>query len=97
MSPPSPPTAVQFEQPTRAGYARVYYHSLHLACDRFSDCSRVFGVDLQKMLIISLIGQSHLGQLRAMQAAKGGEPEYDPRVRHGTTASRLSDITGIPR
>lgn len=97
MSPSSPPTAAQFEQMMRDDYARVYYHWVQLVCDHFSDCSRVFGGDLQQMLIVSLIGQSHLGQLRAMQAAKGGEPEYDPRVRHRTTASRLSDITGIPR
>jgi DNA-binding transcriptional ArsR family regulator len=97
MKNPALPKASQFEQLMRDDYAGVYYHWVQLVCDHFSDCSRAFEGDLQKMLILSLIGQSHFSRLRARQTDAPGATSYDPTVEHGTTASRLSDITGVPR
>jgi DNA-binding transcriptional ArsR family regulator len=76
-------------------YAFVEFLVAHLA-----DVSKTFGGDLQKALVLAVIGQVYLHALRR----SGLEPEeFAAALADGAsptpyvTASRLADVTGIPR
>lgn len=71
----------------QAQYAFVQFVSEHLA-----DCSRSFKGDLVAMLVLAIIGQSHL---TALKNVRRSEIEQHPAV--GVHALRISDVTGIPR
>ena len=70
-----------------AQYCWIQFFSEHVA-----DSSRQFGGDLQMMLILAVVGQSALEQIRSQFASA-----VDPSALSGINASSLADITGIPR
>ena len=77
-------------------YARTQYHYVEFLTTHLADCSRAFGGDLQEMLVLAVIGQVHL---RAhLDAARDGSVSRraGPADR-SISASRLADVTGIPR
>lgn len=70
----------------RANYMTFQYEFVEFFADHLADLSRVFGGDLQMVLVFAVIGQV---QLRAYMAGD--------RSPAGIGASRLADVTGIPR
>jgi hypothetical protein len=66
-----------------AQYVFVRFISEHLA-----DCARTFDGDFAQMLILAVIGQSHLAAVRAQQ---------DGAVDYGVSALRIADVTRLPR
>lgn len=77
-----------------ADYPRAQYHCVEFLASHLADCSRTFEGDLQQMLILALIGQMHL---RACLDEDGGVWQTSPTLDTSISASRLSDVTGIPR
>ncbi len=74
----------------RANYLLFQYEFVEFFADHLSDMSRVFGGDLQAVLVLAVIGQVRLRSY----IAGGNEGDGSPA---GISASRLSDVTGIPR
>lgn len=70
---------------TRDKYRLIQYHFVEFLTAHLSDVSRVFDGDLQEMLIMAIIGQVYLH-------ADGLGRQSAP-----ISASRLSDVTGVPR
>lgn len=66
-----------------AQYGFVEFFSAHLAA-----CSRTFEGDLQKMLILSLVGQAYISG-----RGRSGGNEIDGAIN----ATRIADVTAIPR
>jgi hypothetical protein len=77
-------------------YISAQYAWVRCISDHLADCSRVFGGDLQAMTLLAIIGQVALAKL--IQTGVVGPAEFDdPFVAEATNASRLADVTGIPR
>ena len=75
---------------------QLRYHYVEFLTEHLSDCCRVFGGDLQEMLVLAVMGQVHM---RAMLDA-GPDGTVMPRAipgPAGISASRIADVTGIPR
>lgn len=70
-------------------YPAIQYSFVEMITEHLADCSRVFDGDLQQVLLLGLIGQVFLDHHRR----KEGQTQ-DVR---GLSASRLSDVSGIPR
>jgi hypothetical protein len=79
-----------------ARYIDYQYRFVEFFIDHLSDVSRSFKGDLQAMLVLALIGQSWLNAVRVTRA-EGIDPLDLPPERTSTSASRIADITGIPR
>jgi hypothetical protein len=64
--------------------------------EHLTDASTGFDGDLQQMLILAVIGQA---KIRAVKAAieSGQDPGGAMLILAGISASRLSDITSVPR
>jgi DNA-binding MarR family transcriptional regulator len=80
-----------------SGNYRAYqYRFVEFFTEHLADLSRTFGGDLQQMIILAIIGQV---QMRAMHAAAaaGEDPRRIPPERVSIAASRIADVTGIPR
>jgi DNA-binding MarR family transcriptional regulator len=77
-------------------YIAYQYRFVEFFIDHLSDVSRAFRGDMQAMLVLALIGQSWINAVRTAQA-EGIEPADLPPKRASTSASRIADITGIPR
>lgn len=79
-----------------SSYLDYQYQFVEFFVDHLVDMSRVFRGDLQLMLIVAILGQV---KIRAVQdALHGGMPASDAvLVTPGISASRLADITAIPR
>jgi DNA-binding MarR family transcriptional regulator len=77
-------------------YTVYQYRFVEFFIDHLSDVSRAFRGDLQAMLVLALIGQSWINAVRAARS-KGIEPADLPPERASTSASRIADVTGIPR
>jgi len=60
------------------------------------DVSRAFDGDMQTVLVLAVIGQARLHAVRRTEAA-GLDPQSMPAERESTNASRIADVTGIPR
>lgn len=77
----------------RADYPRFQYVFVNFIADHLADGSRVFQGDLQRMLVLAIVGQVYLN-------AHIRQPSPGPieTLQNGwTTASRIADVTGIPR
>jgi hypothetical protein len=69
-------------------FAEAQYGFVEFFADHLAACSRTFEGDLQKMLILALVGQAYLAALRRSDGR-----EIDAVLN----ASRIADITAIPR
>ena len=74
-----------------ANYGQFQYHFVEFIVAHLADCSRVFGGDLQEVLVLGIIGQVFLSSYNA------GRPAEDQIDYGGISASRLADVSGIPR
>ena len=77
-------------------YIVYQYRFVEFFIDHLVDVSRAFRGDMQAMLVLALIGQSWIKAVCAAQA-EGIEPAELPAERTSTSASRIADVTGIPR
>lgn len=80
----------------RSNYLPYQYQFVEFLVDHLLDLSRTFKGDLQLMLILAILGQV---KMRAVQdALQGGRsPAEATRLNPTISASRLADITAIPR
>ncbi len=74
-----------------ANYGQFQYHFVEFIVAHLADCSRVFGGDLQELLVLGIIGQVFLSSYNAGRSAED-QIDYG-----GISASRLADVSGIPR
>ncbi|MEJ1934851.1 hypothetical protein WDZ92_32020, partial [Nostoc sp. NIES-2111] len=84
------PSEVYYEAFQR-NYHKAQYLWVQFSTEWLSAGSRAFGGDLQLMLILALIGQVTL------ERAVAANGNVDDLTRTGINASRISDVTGIPR
>lgn len=79
-----------------ADYLTYQYCFVEFFIEHLSDISRAFRGDLQALIVLALIGQV---QMRAMRQAvvSGQDPGSLPTERLSISASRIADVTGIPR
>jgi len=75
-------------------YVRYQYALVEFLVAHLTDVSRAFGGDLQQALILGVIGQV---RLRARREAEEAGMALSPAQNISITASRLADVTGIPR
>lgn len=80
----------------RTEYRAYQYRFVEFFVEHLSDISRSFRGDLQAMILIAVVGQMHMQALRTAQET-GLDPASVPDERKSIGASRLADITGIPR
>jgi hypothetical protein len=78
-------------QAFQAHYTVAQYHWVQFATEWLTECSRTFDGDLQMMLILSVVGQRQLDERRRNPGAV--VEQLVPTI----TASRIADLTGIPR
>lgn len=80
----------------RDDYRAYQYRFVEFFIEHLSDVSRAFRGDLQAMIVLALVGQV---QMRATRAAvqAGLDPREIPAERVSITASRIADVTSIPR
>lgn len=76
----------------RSNYRQYQYEFVEFFTEHLSDLSRVFSGDLQMVLTLAVVGQIHLRNLMDQQSDEGAI-----RTAPGIAASRLADVTGIPR
>lgn len=69
-------------------YVDVQYVFVQFMSEHLVDCARAFDGDLAQMLVLAIIGQSHLHAVRAQLGAP---------VAYGISALRIADVTGLPR
>ena len=80
-------------------YILMQYQFIHLFAEHLADCSRVFGADLQMVLVLAILGQRTLdARIRREVFELGSVPqEVVPQEAHGINSSSIAEITGIPR
>lgn len=78
-----------------ARYAAYQYCTVEFVTEHLADLSRAFDGDLQEALVLAVIGQVYL---RAYMAhAKAAAPAAPVAFDASISASRIADVTGIPR
>ena len=87
--------AAALSEAFRACYAEYQYRFVEFFTEHLADVSRAFGGDLQQALVLAVLGQVRLRAVR--EAMARGEALAPPLPGDGTTASRIADVTGIPR
>lgn len=70
-------------------YAELQYVFVQFLSEHLTDCRAAFDGDLDSVLVLAVLGQSHLRAVLAAPDHVGDNPAM--------TASRLADVTGIPR
>ncbi len=73
-------------------YRRYQYAVVEFFVDHLTDVSRSYGCDFEQVMILAIIGQRAIGVAREMDVQDMPGPEAI-----AMTASRLADVTGIPR
>ncbi|WP_291821073.1 helix-turn-helix domain-containing protein [Bosea sp. (in: a-proteobacteria)] len=79
-------------EPFDAQWAGAQYAFVHMLTEHLVDCRRAFRGDLDAMLVLAILGQNHLKALLA-----GETDARTPGTPFGITASRIADVTGMPR
>ena len=77
-------------------YMDYQYKFVEFFVEHLEDMSRAFRGDLQQMMVLAIIGQVKLRVVRAAVLA-GDDPATIPLERCGISASRIADVTVIPR
>lgn len=77
-------------------YLEFQYSFVEFFVEHLSDLSRFFQSDLQQVLVLAIVGQV---KLRAAQDAMEAGEDHAKLIliRAGISASRLADITSVPR
>jgi DNA-binding transcriptional ArsR family regulator len=78
-----------------SNYPVYQYRFVEFFVEHLADVSRVFSGDLQQAMVLAIVGQVRLRAVREARAR--GEPLSARLQGDATTASRIADVTGIPR
>lgn len=82
----------QAKNPIDGQFQNAQYAFVHMLTEHLVDCRRVFGGDLDAMLVLAILGQNHLKALMA------GESDADRSApSFGMSASRIADVTEMSR
>jgi len=73
-------------------YPAYQYAFVNFLVDHLADLSRAYRGDFQQIVILAIIGQRWLNLVRNMQTGEVPGP-----AEISISASRLADVTGIPR
>jgi len=87
--------AAQLSEAFRTDYRSYQYRFVEFLVEHLADVSRTFSGDLQQVMVLAILGQVRLRAVR--EAATRGEAPAMRIQGDGTTASRISDVTSIPR
>lgn len=79
-----------------AAYPDYQYRFVEFFIEHLSDVGRAFGGDLQQVLVLAVLGQAYLHAARS-DAEQPAADRRPPQERASTSASRIADVTGIPR
>ncbi|MDQ1900674.1 helix-turn-helix domain-containing protein [Paracoccus sp. WLY502] len=77
-------------------YMAYQYCWVEFFIEHLADLSRIFRGDLQSMMVLALVGQVTIRATRTAVKA-GTDPAAIPAERLSISASRIADVTGIPR
>lgn len=77
-------------------YLEYQYRFVEFLVEHLSDLSRTFRGDLQQMIVLAVIGQMELQGVRHATLA-GENRDALPPHSSGIAASRIADVTAIPR
>jgi DNA-binding MarR family transcriptional regulator len=85
------PTSAEIVARFQADYPTVQYHLVQFFTEHAIDAMRTFGGDFDQVIILAVLGQSHINAFLAAQ--------QDPNspVRGAANATRIADVTGLPR
>ena len=94
---PSAPYTETYRKLFGDHYVAMQYMFVQFFVEHISDISRVFGGDLQSMLILAVVGQMELqGRMNEGRRGSGDGPlAVSPGLR--TNATRIAEVSGIPR
>jgi DNA-binding MarR family transcriptional regulator len=97
----SPPTQHSFrvaeiESTFETHYLNYQYIFVQFLIDHLTDVGRAFKGDYQAMLVLAVIGQARL-QATKTALQKGADLQLLTPEKESSNASRISDVTGIPR
>lgn len=87
-------TRDEIEEKFRTRYVSYQYIFVEFFCTHLADLYRVFDGDLEEMLVLSLVGQIYLN-FQIEQKGEGRQARVPPAPK--ITASRISDVSGVPR
>lgn len=79
-----------------ADYLAYQYRWVEFFIEHLTDLGRAFRGDLQSMMVLALVGQVYLRAVRTAVKA-GTDPAAIPPDRLSISASRIADVSGIPR
>ena len=87
---------VEVQDAFENNYLLFQYRFVEFFVEHLTDISRTFRGDLQAMMVLALVGQV---QIRAVRMAIDHklDPRNLPPERLSINASRIADVTGIPR
>jgi DNA-binding transcriptional ArsR family regulator len=88
--------AAQAEQAFSADYFGYQYCFVDFFVEHLGDLGRVFKGDLQQMLVLAVVGQAKIRAVRSAVEA-GMDPAQAILAPSSISASRVADITGVPR
>lgn len=87
--------AARLSEAFRSDYRSYQYRFVEFFAEHLADISRTFAGDLQQVMVLAILGQMRLRAIR--DAAIRGEAPAMRIQGDSTTASRISDVTSIPR
>lgn len=86
----------QAEDALTANYVEFQYCFVDFLVEYLEDLSRMFRGDLTLMLVLAVIGQSRIRAVRDAMTT-GLAPAEVATLRSGVSASRVADLTSVPR
>lgn len=86
----------QVETALRSSYTSYQYCLVDFLAEHLADASRSFGGDMQKVVLMAIIGQVHLHVVMAAESSRQSTEDFPPE-RRGILTNRLADVTGISR
>lgn len=84
--------ATRFEE----NYLHYQYCFVEFFLEHLGDVSKTFNGDLQQVLILGLVGQVRLNAVKRA-VMSGQDPAHPEPLETLISASRLADVSGIPR
>lgn len=88
---PRPKRAAPVLDAFERNYAQVQYHYVQFLTEHLADCARTFSGDLTKVLVLAVLGQRHIeAQILSQKDPGADQPS-------AMSASRIADVTGLPR
>lgn len=95
-TPSSHARSSEIETCLRGHIVFFHYHFMEFLSQFLADGLRAFGGDLEELMVMAIVGQMHIrGSLDASTRVDGKPTKTSARV--SISASRISDVTGIPR